>query len=148
MLHEMEEYRTMLPWIAEHRSIVPDFVRSIIPESPAFIGYAGLLFLILFTAAGIVALRSRPQSVPWIVLSILIVARLENAVLHAIESIALMQYTPGLLTAVLLVLPLSLYLIGRFLRRELIRSSLVPAIIVAALIVQSAGIGMMLLFGA
>ena len=148
MLHEMEEYRTMLPWIAEHRSIVPDFVRSIIPESPAFIGYAGLLFLILFTAAGIVALRSRPQSVPWIVLSILIVARLENAVLHAIESIALMQYTPGLLTAVLLVLPLSLYLIRRFLRRELIRSSWVPAIIVAALIVQSAGIGMMLLFGA
>ena len=145
MLHEMEEYRTMLPWIAEHRSIVPDFVRSIIP---AFIGYAGLLFLILFTAAGIVALRSRPQSVPWIVLSILIVARLENAVLHAIESIALMQYTPGLLTAVLLVLPLSLYLIRRFLRRELIRSSWVPAIIVAALIVQSAGIGMMLLFGA
>ena len=144
----MEEYRTMLPWIAEHRSIVPDFVRSIIPESPAFIGYAGLLFLILFTAAGIVALRSRPQSVPWIVLSILIVARLENAVLHAIESIALMQYTPGLLTAVLLVLPLSLYLIRRFLRRELIRSSWVPAIIVAALIVQSAGIGMMLLFGA
>ena len=148
MLHEMEEYRTMLPWIAEHRSIVPDFVRSVIPKSPAFIAYAGLLFLILFTAAGIVALRSRPQSVSWIVFSILIVARLENAVIHAIESIALMQYTPGLLTAVLLVLPLSLYLIRRFLRLDLIRSSWVPAIIVAAFIVQSAGIGMMLLFGA
>ena len=138
----------MLPWISEHASIVPDFVRSIIPESPAFIAYAGLLFLILFTAAGVAAIRSRPRGIAWILLSILIVARLENAVLHGVESTALMQYTPGLLTAVFLVLPLSVYLVRRFLRLDLIRASWVPAIIVAALIAQSAGIGMMLLFGA
>jgi hypothetical protein len=143
----MEEYRTMLPWISEHVSIVPVFVRSIIPESPAFIAYAGLLLLILFTVAGVIAIRSRPRGIAWILLSIFIVARLENAVLHAIESLVLMQYTPGLLTAVFLVLPLSVYLVRRFLRLDLIRGSRVPAIIVAALIAQSVGIGMILLFG-
>ena len=137
----------MLPWIDKHRSIVPVFVRSVIPDTPAFIAYAGLLFLIVFTIAGVIALRSRPLSVAWIVLAILFVARLENAVLHMIESLVLMQYTPGIVTAVLLVLPVSLYLVRQFVRDNLIRTEWLAAIVIAGFIAQSASIGGMLLLG-
>ena len=137
----------MLPWIDEHASIIPAFVRSVIPNTPAFIAYAGLLFLIVFTAAGVIALRSRPLSIAWIVLTILFVARLENAVLHMIESIALMQYTPGVLTAVLLVFPVSFYLVRKFVRDDLIRRAWLPVIMIAGFIAQSAAIGGMLLLG-
>ena len=137
----------MLPWIDKHRSIVPVFVRSVIPDTPAFIAYAGLLFLIVFTIAGVIAHRSRPLSVAWIVLAILFVARLENAVLHMIESLVLMQYTPGIVTAVLLVLPVSLYLVRQFVRDNLIRTEWLAAIVIAGFIAQSASIGGMLLLG-
>ena len=143
----MEEYRTMLPWIDKHASIIPAFVRSVIPNTPAFIAYAGLLFLIVFTVAGVIALRSRPLSIAWIVLTILFVARLENAVLHMIESIALMQYTPGVLTAALLVFPISFYLVRQFVRDNVIRRAWLPTIIIAGFIAQSAAIGGMLLLG-
>ena len=147
LLHEMEEYRTMLPWIEEHASIIPAFVRSVIPSTPAFIACAGFLFLILFTIAGVIALRSRPLSIAWIVLAMLFVARLENAVLHMIESVALMQYTPGAVTAVLLVFPVSFYLVRQFVRDNMIRKEWLAAIVIAAFVVQSAAIGGMLLLG-
>ena len=147
LLHEMEEYRTMLPWIDKHASIIPAFVRSVIPDTPAFIAYAGLLFLIVFTVAGVIALRARPLSVAWTVVAILFAARLENAVLHMIESIALMRYTPGVLTAVLLVFPVSFYLVRQFVRDNLIRREWVAPIIIVGFIAQSAAIGGMLLLG-
>jgi len=143
LLHEMEEYRTALPWIEKHASIVPEFVKPLIPDSPAFIAYAGLLFLILFAVAGVAALRSRPLSVAWVFFSILLAARLENALLHAMESIALKQYTPGVLTAVLLVLPITSYLMRRLVRLELIRRAWLPGIFVGGFIAQSAAIGLM-----
>lgn len=147
VLHEMEEYLTVLPWIAGHEPI-PEFVRSLVPDSAAPFAVGGVLFLILFTVAGALALRSRPHSVAWVVLAVLIVARLENALLHIIISIFRMQYTPGVLTAVLLVLPLSLYLIRNFLRLDLVRSTWLPAIIIGSFIVQSAAIGTILLLAA
>lgn len=147
LLHEMEEYRTMLPWITKHSSHIPDSIRSLIPESPAFIVYAGVLFLVLYAIASVTALRAKPQSIAWIVFAILIFARLENAMLHIIESLALLQYTPGVLTAVLLVLPLSLYLIKNLLQSSLIRSAWLPRIVAVAFIVQSAALGGMLLLG-
>jgi hypothetical protein len=52
------------------------------------------------------------------------------------------------LTAVLLVLPLSLYLIRNFLRLDLVRSTWLPAIIIGSFIVQSAAIGTILLLAA
>src|SRR4029079_6622172 len=121
LFHEAEEYRTALSWISNHASLVPNAVRSVLPTGPAFIGIAGLIFLVVFVIAGAIALRSRPQSVAWIVFAVLLLARLENAILHMIESIVVMQYTPGVLTAVLVVLPLSFYLIKQLLQLDLIR---------------------------
>ena len=147
LLHEAEEYRTALPWISDHASLVPNAIRSVLPQSPAFIGIAGLIFLVVFAVAAVIAIRSQPESAAWIVFAVLIVARLENAVLHVIESLVLMQYSPGVLTAVLLVLPLSLYLFTSLLRLHLIRRRLVPAIIGAAFIVQTVSIGAIVLIG-
>jgi nitrate reductase gamma subunit len=85
--------------------------------------------------------------VPWLLLAILLTARLENAVLHTIESIVLMQYTPGFITAVIVVLPISFYLLRRLIRLDLVRLSWLPGIIAAGFIVQAVGIGAMLLLG-
>src|SRR5215217_7956537 len=112
----------MLPWIAKHSSIIPLAVRSILPESPAFIAYAGVLFLVVYAIAGFAAIRSRPRTAAWIILAILLTARLENAILHLMETAVLRQYTPGVVTAGLLVLPITLYLLRRLLKLDLIRT--------------------------
>ena len=145
LLHEAEEYRTMLPWLSEHSSLVPAAVHGIIPDSPAFIAYGGILFLVIYAVAGVIAIRSRPATVAWFVFGVLLAARLENAILHCIESIVLMMYTPGVATAALLVLPLTVYLLVRLVRLEFIRRSWVPALFIVGLLAQSAGIGAMLL---
>jgi hypothetical protein len=137
----------MLPWIAKHSSVVPLAVRSILPESPAFIAYAGILFLIVYAIAGVTAIRSRPQTIAWLILAILLTARLENAILHLIESMAFRQYTPGVLTAALLVLPVTLYLLSRLLELDMVRRSWIPGTVAAAFAVQSAAIGAILLLG-
>src|SRR5678816_1326326 len=62
VLHEAEEYRTMLPWLAEHESIIPKAIRAFIPRDPAFIAYAGVFFLMVFLIVGVWAVRSRPLS--------------------------------------------------------------------------------------
>jgi hypothetical protein len=147
VLHEAEEYRTMLPWLAEHESIIPKAIRSFIPRDPAFIAYAGVFFLMVFLIVGVWAVRSRPLSAAWIVLAALFAARLENAVLHTIESIVFFQYTPGVLTAVLIVLPVTSFLLWQMLRQGLIRSSWLPGIVVAGFVAQSTALIAMFLLG-
>lgn len=147
VLHELEEYRTALPWIEAHASIVPSVVRRFVPPTPAFIGYAAIIFFVVFLAAGVAALRSKPQSAAWIILSILLVARLENALLHIIESSLLKQYTPGVLTAAILVLPVSGLLISQLVRENLIRRSRLPGIAAAGFLVQLATIAGMIALG-
>jgi len=147
VLHEAEEYATALPWLLKHASLVPSAIKGIIPDTPAFIAYAGAMFLVVYAIAGALAIRSRPRSIAWMILAILITARLENAVLHAIESFVLRQYTPGVLTAVLLVLPITLYLLRQFIRDGVIRRSWLGWIIPAAFLTQSLAIGAMLLIG-
>ena len=83
----------------------------------------------------------------WIGFATLIAARLANAVVHTVATIVLRQYTPGVVTAVLIVLPLSLYLIRRMTQEGLIKTRWLPAIVIAGLITQTAAVGLMLLFG-
>ena len=147
VLHEAEEYATALPWLGRHSSLVPSAIKGIVPDTPAFIAYAGAMFLVVYAIGGALAIRSRPRSIAWMILAILMTARLENAVLHAIESLVLRQYTPGVLTAVLLVLPITLYLLRQFIRDGVIRRSWLAWMIPVAFLTQAFGIGMMLLLG-
>lgn len=147
VLHEAEEYRTALPWLAEHSAMIPGAIARVLPQTPDFIGYAAFFFFAVFLIAALIALRSAPRSIPWLGFATLIVARLENAVLHALESVVLFQYTPGVITAVLIVLPVTLYLIRRFVQLELITRSSLLVIIPIAFAVQTLSIGGMLLLG-
>ena len=135
----------MLPWIREHESSFPEAIRARIPQDPRIIAYAGVFFLVVFLVAGLWALRSRPLSAAWIALAILFAARFENAVLHLINSIVFFQYTPGVLTAVLIVLPVALLLLRQMLRLELIRRSWLAGILLAGLVTQSTALAAMLL---
>ena len=135
----------MLPWIREHESIVPAAIRSHIPQDPAFIAVAGVVFLAAFLVAGFWAIRSRPLSAAWIILAILFAARLENALLHTLESIVFLRYTPGVLTAVLMVLPVAVFVLWQMLRLELIRRSWLAGIALAGFGVQSMAVIVMFL---
>ena len=147
VLHEAEEYLTALPWIEKHIAIIPPSIARIIPDTPAFIAYAAAGFFVLYAASALFALRSKPHSIGWLIFAILITARLENAVLHTIESVALMEYAPGVITAVLLVAPVTIYLMRRFLQLELISRSSLFVIIPLGFIAQTIGIAAMILLG-
>ena len=147
LLHEAEEYLTMLPWIAEHLSIIPPIVRAVVPDSPLFLAYAGIFFLVIYAVAGVVAIRSAPATAPWFILGMLLAARLENAILHCFESIALMMYTPGVITALLIVLPITAYLLITLTRQGLLRKRWIPGLFVTGFVAHSVAVAAMLLVG-
>ena len=147
ILHEAEEYLTALPWIEKHIAIIPPSIARIIPDSPAFIAYAAVGFFVLFMLAALLALRSKPGSLAWLLFAILITARLENAILHTLESLALMEYAPGVITAVLLVAPITIDLMRRLMQLELISRSALFVIIPVGFVAQTAGIAVMLMLG-
>jgi hypothetical protein len=114
--HELEEYWTVLPWLHRHRADLPTFLQGRLPDGSSFILIAGVAFLLIF---GVVAalVVERPEARVWAGLfAILILARLENALMHVGQAVWFRGYAPGLITAVTVVLPLSCFVLGRLTR--------------------------------
>jgi hypothetical protein len=106
LLHELEEYRTMIPWVREHSAQIPAFIRNLVPATASYLAYGAVIFFVVFTIAGILAVRSRPLSMSFTLFAILLLARLENGLFHIVQSLLLRTYTPGVITAALIVCPL------------------------------------------
>ncbi|HEX6574411.1 MAG TPA: HXXEE domain-containing protein [Gemmatimonadaceae bacterium] len=147
LLHEAEEYLTALPWLADHIALVPTAIARLIPPTSDFIAYAGVAFFVIYLIAGLVAIKSRSRALPWIILAILMMARLENAALHTLESVVLFSYTPGAVTAILIIAPVTIYLVRRFIQLGLISRRSLIMIVPTAFVVQTAAIATMLMLG-
>lgn len=116
--HEIEEYRTALPWVAAHQSQLPDVLRKAVPADPTFILFGGIVFFIVFAAAAAMVLKNSGSRFWSAVFAVLILARLENAIMHVAESAIFRSYTPGVLTAVLIVAPVSSWILRDFIREK------------------------------
>lgn len=135
-VHELEEYWTALPWLRQHQSALPKFLRGEIPGNADFILIAGVLFFVVFAVVAACVIRN-PQSRLWtVVFSVLVLARLENAVGHFGQAIVFGGYTPGVLTALLIVLPVSVLLLGDFVKSGAISMRSLAWMIPVGLLVQ------------
>jgi drug/metabolite transporter (DMT)-like permease len=101
-----------------HQSQLPDILRKAVPADPTFILFAGIVFLLVFAAAAAMVIK-HPGSRFWsTAFAILILAMLENAVMHLAQSAIFRSYTPGVLTALLIVAPVSVWILRDFIREK------------------------------
>ncbi|HUQ20570.1 MAG TPA: HXXEE domain-containing protein [Gemmatimonadaceae bacterium] len=134
--HELEEYWTALPWLRQHQSALPKFLRGVIPASADFILIAGVLFFVVFAGVAACIIRNPQSRVFYAVFSVLVFARLENALGHVAQSVVFRGYTPGVLTALLIVLPLSVVVLRDFVKSGAISTRLFAWMIPMGLIAQ------------
>ena len=119
-LHEAEEWN-ILEW-EEHNFVnVPPKTRASVRTFLVFFSLFGFLLTALSVLPG------DPQLAALIVLAFAAGASL-NALQHVFYALLFRQYAPGVITAILLILPVSVYLAGRA-----IGERLVPAAYVALL---------------
>jgi hypothetical protein len=48
MLHEAEEYHTMIPWLERNAASLPGPLQDFLPASPAVFAYAAVIFFVVF----------------------------------------------------------------------------------------------------
>ena len=123
-LHIVEEFVFPGGFAAWDRRYRPDIRQSITARFHVIIN--GLLLVACYD---VWALRSSPMGVGvWLTVTTLLFA---NAVWHVVSSARSRTYSPGMVTGVLLYVPLTLYGYGHFLRTE---QASVPTAIIAFMI--------------
>lgn len=99
-LHNLEEVALSFPvWLAQHTQLPFQW------QSPAFLLAVAVLELLALVA---VTLAAKNRWAKWLAL-IMVAGTLVNVFTHMALSVAANSYSPGLATAVLLLLPASLW---------------------------------------
>jgi Protein of unknown function with HXXEE motif len=129
LVHDTEELVTVPSWVVAHRSQLAAFARSArlgedavdrLPTSlPAFAGAVAIL-LVLFLGVTWGATHTRGRG-PWqFVFALLLGGFFLHGFTHLGQTLLFGEYTPGSVTAVIVVIPASLYLYVRLFRAHLL----------------------------
>jgi len=135
LIHDGEEIATIVPWLQAHRAQLPAIVQPVTTvTTDQFMLAVGILFVGVLLAAAHGASRARhgARSIPFLLIA---GALIGNGVTHVMQAMFFGEYTPGVVTAVLLVLPYGVVL-GRALEvsRLASRRTWLGAIAVGAII--------------
>jgi hypothetical protein len=136
LLHELEEYWTALPWLRANQAALPEFMRIDVPSGAGFILIAAAVFFLVFAAAAFMISRQPERQVWYSVLAVLVLARLENGLWHIAQSVLFGGYTPGVVTAALVVVPVSLAALLALVARERVAVKSLPWMILAGFGIQ------------
>ena len=124
VLHNIEEYLTMPTFISRHGQDLPAFISNIMMSreqfSVALIIVTLLAFLFTFWGS-----QGEANGIGMFLAVTTQAVLLINAVQHIVASIWLRNYTPGVLTAIILYLPLVSYLTIRALKEGYVSKKLV-----------------------
>ncbi|HLZ80332.1 MAG TPA: HXXEE domain-containing protein [Ktedonobacteraceae bacterium] len=119
LIHDLEEIFTMERFTHENRERFPKFLRNIGAISTTqFIAGVGVLFVLTLLAAYLATKSQHEMDVFTIALMIFLI----HVMGHVIFLIYFRRYTPGLITAVVIVLPYSLYAFHRLFSANLVGS--------------------------
>ena len=140
LLHEIEEAITLPPWLHDNGSSLPDFVQPYIPSILDSFPYAVAIIFITYGLAAAAAIRYPGPGPVAMFLALLLIVRLINGAAHALQSMVHGGYTPGLVTALLIVSPFAFWLLRRILREGWVSRPALRMIVVAGLFVHVAGI--------
>jgi hypothetical protein len=132
LAHDLEELITMPAWIARHWEGLQSLgVSKFLPDSMPQLASAIGILLLVFCIVTFGAVRSRMQGFWSIAYQILLGAFFLHAFTHIAQALYFSGYTPGVVTAVVLVIPMCLYLYGKLLNGGLVtmKSAILTAVV-------------------
>ena len=117
LLHDAEELMTVAPWLREHGRELPPVVQPFMGVTTRQFALAIMVLLAGIVAAaahGAWRAKRGGRSLPFLLVAGMLVG---NGLTHLAQAAIFRGYTPGVLTALLLVLPYG-YLLGEQLRAD------------------------------
>jgi uncharacterized protein with HXXEE motif len=105
LVHDAEEIATVAPWLRNNRADLPTAIQPFATvTTEQFTLGVGLLFLILLacTLHAVRRARAGHRSLPFL---LVVGALVANGITHLFQAAAFRGYRPGLVTAVILVIP-------------------------------------------
>ena len=147
VVHDAEELATMPGWVADHRTEVEALLArlgaadlaALLPSTYTRAAVAiGCVFVLFAVVTAGAALRRRSRAWRWM-FSGLLGAFFLHAFTHVAQSVVLGGYTPGVVTAVAVVVPVSLVVYGRLLAQGDLegKEAMVAGLVGAALLVPA-----------
>lgn len=105
LVHDAEEIATVAPWLRNNRADLPAAIQPLATiTTERFALAVGLLFLIFVacTLHAVQRARAGHRSLPFL---LAVGALVANGITHLLQAAAFRGYTPGAVTAVILVIP-------------------------------------------
>jgi hypothetical protein len=140
LLHDLEELLTVPPWLARHGELIPPELRMILPTDRVVFAWAFAFLFVVYLGAALLALRASRASAAVYLFALLVMARLTNVLAHVAQAVYARGYVPGLVTALVVVLPLSVYLVERLVARRWIAWPAVHVLFLGGFVAQLLGI--------
>jgi hypothetical protein len=137
--HDLEEFLTMPGWMARHPDIVPAALRSLVPANRTVLVVAFAIIFAVYAMWAILAVRASRRSVAVYIFALFVMARLTNAIMHIFVSAYLRGYSPGVVTAALVILPFTVVLVRKLVDAKWIEWPAVHVLFLGGIILQAAG---------
>ena len=151
LVHDLEELATARDWVGANWHRLPRVLVSWLGgdiDLTHVYAVAIAIILVAMAAVAIAAASPRATRTMLTVFTLCVMLRLSNALLHLGQAAFTRAYVPGLVTALLLVLPYSIWLIMRLERGALVRHEAVHVLFIGGLLLQIPVIGAVLLLAA
>jgi hypothetical protein len=105
VVHDGEELLTIVPWLRAHRAALPDIMQPLADVTTPQLALAMLVLLGGLAVAAIHGVHRARQGRRSLLFLVLAGALVGNGLTHLGQALVFRGYTPGLITALLVVLP-------------------------------------------
>ncbi|HEU4456279.1 MAG TPA: HXXEE domain-containing protein [Longimicrobium sp.] len=146
LVHDAEEVATVARWTREHGDVIPALARGLLPiDTRQFAAAVALLFVILSVVSFLAA--RKPEGIAIRVWLVLLAALTANGITHPAQALVVGGYVPGVVTAVLVVIPLGVLAWRRALIDGVTSRRAILPLFLAGLAIQLPIVVLALLFG-
>lgn len=139
LVHDLEELATVRAWVGANWHRLPQAVVAWVGSNADLTHIYAIGISLIFVAMAAVAIAAaqlRASRTITTIFALCVMLRLGNALVHVGQAAFTRAYVPGLVTAVLLVLPYSIWLIMRLERSALVRHEAVHVLFISGLLLQ------------
>lgn len=148
LMHDLEELATVRRFVEANWERLPAPVLNWLGSNADLTHlYAVTIALILVAMAAIAVAAASPRATRSMttLFAFTVMLRFTNGLLHLGLAIGFRSYVPGLVTALVLVLPYSAWLMSRLMRNWLVQREMVHVLFIGGLLLQLPLIGLALL---
>lgn len=138
LAHDIEESLGISAFSQKYMASLPlpDAFKTFIESTTASFAASIVLIFAILLVTTFLAWRARKPGLTMSVYALFVASILVNAVTHVLQALFLVSYVPGLAFAIIVALPVSIYILYRLVKENMVQSRHILPLIVAGALMQ------------